>query len=172
MGQRWNLRYEPPSPVGPCRPKLFDSGEPCGNKVLLRIPLPRRKHMPYKDPEEQKACQRRYNSSRRRRFIKEHGGKCIKCGSKKRLEFDHIDRSTKTSHSIWSWREDRIREELKKCQLLCKACHINKTHAERGDRVLVHGSLFRGYHRGCKCVVCRRANADYEYKRRHGKERT
>ena len=128
--------------------------------------------MPYKDKEKQRECQRSYNSSRRLRFIKEHGGKCVKCGSQKRLEFDHIDRTTKTSHTIWSWSEEHIREELKKCQLLCKACHINKTHAERGDRVLVHGTMYRGYQRGCKCTACRKANADYEYKRRHGKERT
>lgn len=131
--------------------------------------------MPYKDPEKQKEAQRRYNKNRRLRYIRDYGGKCVQCGSKKKLEFDHIDRATKTapsSHAIWSRRETHIEEELKKCQLLCKACHINKTHAERGDRVLVHGTLYRGYHRGCRCSECRRANADYEYKRRHGKERT
>lgn len=128
--------------------------------------------MPYKDKEKQSEYQCNYVKSRHTKFIEEFGGKCVKCGSKEKLEFDHVDRTTKTSHKIWSWTESRIREELKKCQLLCKQCHINKTHAERGDRILVHGALFRGYRRGCRCPECRRANADYEHQRRHGRERT
>lgn len=125
--------------------------------------------MSYKDPEVQREYQRKWRNTRRKEYIKKHGGKCVQCGSKHRLEFDHVDRSRKVEHKIWTWKRARIEEELKKCQLLCKRCHINKTHAERGDRVIVHGTLYRGYHHGCRCSECRRANAAYENKRRHGK---
>lgn len=57
------------------------------------------------------------------------GGKCVKCGTTERLEFDHIDKTTKkykiTSGLCYSL--DRLFEEVDKCQLLCKPCHIQKS---------------------------------------------
>lgn len=69
----------------------------------------------------------------RERAVKELGGVCQQCGSESYLEFDHIDPSTKTLElcRVWgqrSWK--RIREELDKCQLLCKSCHKEKTRNE------------------------------------------
>ena len=58
------------------------------------------------------------------------GGRCVRCGSTRKLEFDHIDPTTKTWPFIvvfkaWSW--ERIVEELEKAQLLCKRCHGKKS---------------------------------------------
>ena len=60
------------------------------------------------------------------------GGKCVTCGKKKDLEIDHIDTNTK-SFSIGevithSWA--KIKPEIDKCQLLCKACHKAKSETD------------------------------------------
>lgn len=64
------------------------------------------------------------------------GGMCWKCKSTENLEFDHIDPSTKCFEisdacaSSYSYTEDQIIEELRKCQLLCHKCHVKKTTDE------------------------------------------
>ena len=61
------------------------------------------------------------------------GGKCVVCGTTERLEFDHIDRTTK-KYSIGgrvSYNFDILKEEVDKCQLLCYDCHKVKTKSER-----------------------------------------
>ena len=60
------------------------------------------------------------------------GEKCVKCGSKENLEIDHID-PHKKSFSIGkfithSWA--KIKPEIDKCQLLCKACHKTKSETD------------------------------------------
>src|ERR1700744_653152 len=72
-------------------------------------------------------------------LIEELGGKCANCPTTSGLQFDHIDHSTK-SFSIadrWSANIEVLREELKKCQLLCGKCHREKTARE--------GSLGKGW---------------------------
>lgn len=64
------------------------------------------------------------------------GGKCVGCGSKKRLEFDHIDPSTKMfniSESAGRTMESFL-EEVDKCQLLCHPCHVEKSVGERVEQ--------------------------------------
>lgn len=63
----------------------------------------------------------------RREAEAQFGGKCQKCGSTIKLQFDHIDCKTKDSHKIWTWSPARRAAELAKCQLICEACHIIKT---------------------------------------------
>ncbi len=55
------------------------------------------------------------------------GNKCVKCGTTKNLEFDHIDPKTKcfNVNPQDSW--EKTLPELYKCQLLCKPCHLEKT---------------------------------------------
>lgn len=76
------------------------------------------------------------------------GGICVKCGSRKSLEFDHIDPETKEFEisRARSVSYERLMLELVKCQLLCTDCHKIK-HASQ------HGSLAR-YKKGCRCVLC------------------
>lgn len=52
------------------------------------------------------------------------------------LDLDHIDKATKTDKGNSrafepSWSLKRIKEELWKCQVLCKNCHALKTHKEK-----------------------------------------
>lgn len=87
------------------------------------------------------------------------GKACAECGSTEQLEIDHIYPNLKVSHKIWSWSEPRRKEELAKCQVLCKRCHKVKTKIENSS-ILVHGT--RGaYRKGCKCRQCRDAQKWY-----------
>lgn len=69
--------------------------------------------------------------------VEKHGfaenGPCRQCGSTEDLELDHIDPTTKISHAVWSWSEQRRAEELKKCQVLCHNYHETKTLKQVSD---------------------------------------
>lgn len=83
--------------------------------------------------EEYNAYQREYQkkrwAKRKQELIDFLGGKCVKCGSTEELQFDHIDPSTKsfTIASCPTASEERMMAEIKKCQLLCRKCHEEKT---------------------------------------------
>ena len=109
--------------------------------------------MAYKDPDDQRAAQRRWLHKNRQAFFADKS--CAKCGSRKRLELDHIDRATKVSHSVWSWKPERRAAELAKCQALCKKCHLNKTRVE-SIAALQHGETLTLYEKhGCRCAPCK-----------------
>ena len=78
--------------------------------------------------ESVNAYRRKWKAARRASFF--DGKSCVKCGSIERLELDHIDRSTKIDHNIWSWSEARRNAEIAKCQILCYVCHKEKTRSE------------------------------------------
>lgn len=92
------------------------------------------------------------------------GGKCAKCGSTKNLEVDHIVPQKKKFEILASMRpidSKGMCKELKKCQLLCKKCHINKTITERGQTSARgrHGTI--STYRYCRCKECTKAHSDY-----------
>lgn len=79
---------------------------------------------------------RREYLKQRRTLLKEEakqklGGKCVICGTKENLEFDHIDPATKkytvsnVSCSLEEWWN-----EVEKCRLLCKEHHKVLSDAE------------------------------------------
>ena len=117
--------------------------------------------------------------NRRKYAIAALGGKCAKCGATDRLEFDHIEPSTKLFKiSDVARREDLWLAELAKCQLLCNACHREKTAQE--IRCGVHSvkpapthGTHSCYVTGCRCEPCTVANREYhrararEYYRKH-----
>lgn len=73
------------------------------------------------------------------------GGRCVHCGSTVDLEFDHIDPSTKEfviSQRMAGVSEKRLEAELKKCQLLCKSCHEEKSIGERAHPITFRGISF------------------------------
>ena len=66
---------------------------------------------------------------------------CQKCGFKAehfcQLDLDHINpddnKGKRSGHAIYTnWSIKRIKQELAKCQVLCKMCHSEKTYLE-GD---------------------------------------
>jgi 5-methylcytosine-specific restriction endonuclease McrA len=81
--------------------------------------------MPYKDKQKQREYQKKWIRKRRYEFFS--GKKCEKCGSKNRLELDHVNPSDKVDNRVWSWSEERRNEEIEKCQVLCYNCHLDKT---------------------------------------------
>lgn len=85
--------------------------------------------MSYKDKEKQREYCRLWTQNRRKKWLSENGP-CIKCGSWEKLEIDHIDRTQKWSHKIWSYSEEKRLLELAKCQVLCSDCHKKKTAIE------------------------------------------
>lgn len=71
--------------------------------------------MAYSDKDKQNRFQREWIAKRRALFFA--GKACSKCGSTLKLELDHINRSDKISHRIWSLTKSRIELELSKCQI-------------------------------------------------------
>lgn len=63
------------------------------------------------------------------------GNKCAKCGKTEKLDIDHIDPTKKSftiANIIGNCPEKKLLEELKKCQLLCRDCHVKKTRKDFG----------------------------------------
>lgn len=103
---------------------------------------------------------------RRNEAITMLGGACAKCGAVDRLEFDHVERASKTHELgyLFTQSKEATLEELKKCQLLCKPCHTEKT---RSERTVGHGGGLSGI-KNCKCGPCRARKREYmlEWKRK------
>ena len=83
-----------------------------------------------KDRNNEVTRQKRRN--KRQKLIELMGGKCVKCNSTDRLQFDHIDPNIR-SYAIGGHLYKKLDElilESKKCQLLCPRCHLEKTKDE------------------------------------------
>jgi 5-methylcytosine-specific restriction endonuclease McrA len=83
--------------------------------------------MAYSSKDIQRTYQRVWWATRKAEGFRELGNKCALCETSENLELDHVVPQSKTSHKIWSWSESRRKEELAKCQLLCRKCHLWKT---------------------------------------------
>jgi hypothetical protein len=105
---------------------------------------------------------------RRERAIAYLGGQCVRCGTTDQLEFDHVDRATKsyliTANLNRRW--EVLVQELDKCQLLCHDCHRAKTrecgetgggHNRLTPDDLPHGTGTGYTYWRCRCEPCRQA---------------
>lgn len=75
---------------------------------------------------------KKWYHARRAEYVAMLGGKCVDCGATEKLQFDHKDRSTKkfAIGKLFTKSQTVVLEELKKCQLLCFPCHIEKSRPE------------------------------------------
>ena len=122
-------------------------------------------------PTSRADYQRAWYRQRRREWIAANGP-CVRCGSWANLEVDHIDPAQKTLEIslIWSRSEEVRAPELAKCQVLCKPCHYEKTLAEGSQMPATHGTRNRYDHGGCRCELCRAANAAAGRRKRASKK--
>jgi hypothetical protein len=117
-------------------------------------------------------------ASRRSILINMYGASCRDCKSVEQLEFNHIDRSKKSftlSGRGLDGNWDIILEELSKCELLCRPCHIVKTKIQyetkqirqwndKKSEPLVHGTARSYQEQKCKCNDCKLAKKYYRAK--------
>lgn len=92
--------------------------------------------MPYKNPSKQREFQRKWVAKRRSDHFK--GKHCANCGkaiTSKTAELDHKKaKMNRTGHKIWSREKKDRAKEIKKTQILCKACHKKKTAKQAAAR--------------------------------------
>ena len=89
--------------------------------------------------EQHNEIQRRKIKERKKLLVEMLGGKCESCGTTKNLQFDHIDPTTKSFSIAKKYMCPIVFEEVKKCQLLCFNCHLEKTAED-----LKQGKLKKG----------------------------
>lgn len=117
---------------------------------------------PYKmrDKDKLRKYQREWMAKRRSDFFA--GKSCVGCGATDNLELDHVDPSQKEDHKVWSWRQERREQEIAKCLVRCHACHV----ARHRSLNLAPCGTTSAYRRGCRCIACRRANANRRARQR------
>lgn len=115
--------------------------------------------MPCATKELQRDYQRAWVAKRRKAWFSDKS--CAVCKSKDYLELDHINPKNKVASCIWSWSEKRRDAELKKCQVLCRSCHIAYTVQDLvlvyGVKIAEHGTSSM-YRRGCRCSDCKESH--------------
>lgn len=92
-----------------------------------------------KDDVNRKRRERKYEH--KKHLINILGGKCVGCGTTENLQFDHIDRYSKSfciGKNLAS-KLEKLVEEAKKCQLLCDNCHKVKTTINHDANLLAEG---------------------------------
>ena len=115
---------------------------------------------------------KKYIQKRRQDWIDSQGGHCVKCGSTDELEVDHIYQEEKSREvsSLWVLKESTRMDELKKCQVLCHDCHLEKTVAEKDP--MRHGTWYSAYFKKCKCEDCLAYVEAYNVQRREKRSKT
>jgi hypothetical protein len=110
--------------------------------------------MPYFG-EQKREYARKWMAARRAAWFADK--KCVECGTTQELELHHIDPSTKISHCVWSWAQERREAELAKCEVRCVDHHMDRTRRQLSIP-LVHGTA-SGYSKWCRCKPCTDAHA-------------
>lgn len=106
---------------------------------------------------------REVHQQRMSALIAQLGGCCVYpgCARTDGLEIDHIDPKTKlfTLSDIMNRSWTVIQEEVKKCQLLCKTHHAEKTVLDRGQLPAkgTHGTVTAAKYCKPRCAACREA---------------
>jgi hypothetical protein len=129
--------------------------------------------MSYSKEKNKQYLNERYK--KQREFFKEFlGSECAKCRSVENLQFDHINPKEKLFNvgRLWPNKDiPKVLEELKKCQLLCESCHIEKSAKESSERMnekyngFSHGTFYGWMKKRCECDLCFEAKAKFHKER-------
>jgi hypothetical protein len=107
-----------------------------------------------------RAYVKRRSRERRAEALAMLGDSCKTCGTVEALEFDHVDPATKLfdiGTQSWHVSRSRFLEEVAKCQILCRKCHLKKT----GRYLEVeHGGGVSGK-KNCPCQSCKKRKQEY-----------
>lgn len=108
--------------------------KPC-NRTYQREHYIKNKSQYLSNAKDWKQQRKRSNHLAMRTYLAEHP--CVDCGETDPvvLEFDHIDRTTKTasvSELLHTQSMERVLLEVAKCQVLCANCHRRKTAKQLG----------------------------------------
>ncbi len=106
--------------------------------------------------------QRKWMTARRAEWFADKF--CVDCGSKEKLELDHVDRKLKVTHNVWSWAKIRREEELAKCVTRCKICHAKRSGEQAKEylsKPIIHGTVTAYKDRGCRCENCKIIYREY-----------
>lgn len=134
--------------------------------------------MSYDSETNKKYLRERY-ASQRGAFVDFLGGCCSVCGSTESLEIDHINWREKSFSvgALWPRKKlPAVYEELKKCQLLCKAHHKEKTKRDLSEIMRAtrppfkHGTFYGFMKAKCACDECE-ARKFLFYQERNAKRR-
>lgn len=84
---------------------------------------------------------KRYHKIRQESFVL-LGNCCVKCSSQNELEIDHKEWKKKSIrlNKLWSISKQKRIEELSKCQLLCRSCHLEKSKKDISEIRRDHNS--------------------------------
>ena len=114
--------------------------------------------------------QSRLKEMAKRRVIRKEwfdkNGPCKNCGSKIKLHAHHLNPKNKISHNVWSWSKEKRKKELLKCIVLCEKCHLWEHHRDK-IKPLVHGTMNAYNKKGCRCILCKKVNAERGKRNRH-----
>lgn len=118
---------------------------------------------------DMKIYMQKRRATRRLSILKLLGNQCSVCGESNLdlLDIDHINPALKTFtlsgkglDSNWN----KILQEIKNCQLLCKTCHKHKTRIEgnhKGGHNKIQnvecGMPIKYIRDGCRCDLCKKA---------------
>lgn len=126
--------------------------------------------------EQRKEYQKEYRKRRRIQAVELLGGKCVSCGTVDGLEFNHIDPMTKLfAISQFHGSLEVFWEEVQKCNLMCRPCHVEETRKQYNNGILSnpirfpykHGTERMYRNTGCRCELCRFAKRASRIKRKN-----
>jgi len=100
-----------------------------------------RREWEIKNRDELNRKRRERKATHKKYVIDMLGGCCVGCGTTTNLQFDHIDRKTKSCNvtSLLAGKLELLVEEAQKCQLLCETCHRHKTLINHDCNQLAEG---------------------------------
>lgn len=105
------------------------------------IRLAKRREWANNNKDEINRKRRERKATHKKYVIDMLGGCCVGCGTTENLQFDHIDRTTKSCNvaGLLAGKLEKLVEEAQKCQLLCETCHRHKTLINHDCNHLVEG---------------------------------